>query len=303
MMKSFENSSFIGIVGVNGKGTRLGPLTAQQNKASLPVGFDSATGKVNRMVDVPLDAIHHIGGAALVTTHYAADTLSFVDTRDHAQRVPNHGYVSPIESIFQYRKVIEASGAVAIGIVPGDARISGDALAGLLEHREHMGVAAAMLATRHLAGNDVVPVNKQGVVTPIDGEFNEIIAHLGVHVFDREWLLKRMDEVGAGPMHNVDIWDSIYRINNPITDVALYVSPDDRGWVDMGTPSHLQETIYDSNRDQVDVHGNIAFPGAHLTTGSTQTIALPGSTGLSDFRGVIIPEGVSARTLDDVVLL
>lgn len=301
MRKSLVDSELLCVVPAGGKGTRLGKLTEHQVKPSVPVAFDPASGEVTRMIDVPLEAIRQLGGTALVTTHYAAHSLEFVDNYDHAERVSDDGYITPIDSMVRNRRLFEVSRAVSVGIVPADARISMDSLAGLCDAMTNRGVAAAMLATNQLAGHNTRPVNAHGIVVARGAEPDRRLADLGVHVFNKEWLLGRIDECGGGVDGSIDVWRDIYQIDDPVTDVVLYVPHDDRGWVDMGTPAQLQETIYALNMGQVDTNGNVVFPGAQLLGGSTRTVALPASSGLSVFHNAIIPENVTALTNYDVL--
>lgn len=299
MVRSFEGSDILFAVPAAGRGTRLGKLTEHQAKPSIPVGFDPVSGEVQRMIDIPLGAIQQLGGMALVSTHYAARSLDFVSAYGYTKMVDSDGSMTPIDCVAQNRRLVEVSQASLVGIVPADARATVGVLAGLRDFIEGRCIGAAILATEHVKGHNVRPVDGHGVVLSGDVEPDRYLADLGVHMFDKAWLLGRIDACGVDA--NIDVWEDIYQIDNPVTNIGLFVPPDDRGWVDMGTPSRLQDTIYELNARQIDANGNLLFPSAQLLANSTRTIGLPSSTGLSSFRNVIIPENMTADTAADVL--
>lgn len=299
MRKSFNDSELLCIVPAAGRGTRLGRLTDQQAKPSVAVAFEPVNGDVTRMIDIPLAAIRQLGGVALVTTHYRAESLAFVENYNHVHSVGDNGFVTPIDSIAHNRPLIESSSASVIGIVPADARISSDTLAGMCNYMVDRGLVAAMLATEHLDGHNVRPVNVHNIAISSSANPRRYLADLGLHVFDKRWLLNRIDECSDN--EGIDIWQDVYQIDNPVAEIGLYVPHHDNGLVDMGTPARLQQTIYELNADQVDANGNILFPNAKLFSGSTGVIALPNSTGLASFHNAIIPENMTAIVLNDVL--
>jgi len=289
------------IVPAAGKGTRLGRLTEKRAKPAVAVSFDPLTGDITRMIDIPLGAIQQAGGSAIVTTHFAVDTLAFVKTYDNVTVVDDGGYITPLDSASRNRAIIEKSNASIIGIVPADYDIRTETLLALQTALRATNAAAVIMGTRYVEGHlHVRPVDRHGFVMPVGAKPHGYIADLGVHVIDKEWFTKRLKYCETG-LDSIDIWDDFYRIHNPLAPILIFVPEEDRPWIDMGRPHLLRDTMYRLNGAQADAYGNIRFPGATLMPRSSNTIALPGSAGLSVFNDAIIPEGAIARYHSEIL--
>lgn len=280
-----------------GRGSRLGVLTDQQAKPALAIGFD-CQGEVKRMIDVPLTAIREIGGMSIVSTYHHAGTLEFIKFYEGLIVVDDEGYLSSVQTMMRNVSLISDSKSEAVGIVPADTRFSGETLAEMLKFISAGTVDAVILGTRRLEGHNARPVSRSGLIVP-EVDYTDLVADLGVHVMNREWLLERLrtiDKTGRP-----DIWKSVYDIARPAGKIALHIPRVDTGWVDMGTPETFRRTIYLENNNNVDAYGNVVFPGSVIAKGSEDTIALPDSTGLMPFVGVIIPEAVAAASGEQVL--
>lgn len=159
-----QSTKFLSLVPAGGMGTRLGILTARRAKPALAIGFD-ADGKVRRMIDVPLEAISNIGGAALVTTRFAPETLDFVNAYPNVQTRKEDTPGSPVDSLVGEIALLEATEASTIGIIPGDAYVTTEMLEEMYDAFDNGTADAAILATRHLKGHNVRPISGSGLLT------------------------------------------------------------------------------------------------------------------------------------------
>jgi hypothetical protein len=294
--ETLMTADFLSLVPAGGMGTRLGVLTAERAKPALAISFDN-DGNVQRMIDVPLAAIRGIGGAALVTTRFAAETLDFVDDYPHAQTMCEYSAGSPIDSLVSVLPFVEASTASMFGIIPGDAYVSADTLSGMRCALEASDADATILATRHLEGHNVRHVDRRGVMTNSERSADRL-ADLGVHIMRRAWLLGQLQRL-ADEGRRCDIWD-IYGVDAPTADVLLHVPKIDPVAVDMGTGTLFHGIVSRINAMHADKNGNIVFPGARIDPHSTDTIALPQSLVHVPCAHAVVPEGVAVYSAKQV---
>lgn len=294
--ETLMTADFLSLVPAGGMGTRLGVLTAERAKPALAIGFDT-DGNVQRMIDVPLAAIRGIGGAALVTTRFAAETLDFVDDYPHAQTMHEYGAGSPIDSLVSVLPLVEASSASMFGVIPGDAYVSADILSDMRCALEASDTDATILATRHLEGHNVRYVDRRGIMTTSEHSADRL-ADLGVHMMRRAWLLGQLQRL-ADEGRKGDVWD-IYGVDAPTANVLLHVPETDPVAVDMGTGALFHGFVSRINAAHADRSGNIVFPGAKIDSRSTDTIALPQSTARVPFARAVVPEGAAAYNADQV---
>lgn len=289
---------WLGIVPAGGLGTRLGRLTESQAKPSLPVAFDE-NGEIIRMIDIPLTAIQATGGGALVSLCYAAESLEFIQKYDHIDTVSSRIDDSPIDTLLRHLPLIEATRAEHIGLIPGDTDIAPATIEEMRILLDVTGVDAVLLATRQLEGHNVRSVDRAGMLCTPHREY-ERIGDMGIHMFNRTWLLERLHAcLAANPNSPREVWNDIYNVKNPAGKVYLYVPERDLIDVDMGTPELFKKTILKRNGHLRDANGNIIFPGAQLHPKSRHTVALPGSRAVIPVANAILPEGKEVSTGDD----
>lgn len=290
LLDSLAGAEFLSLVPAGGLGSRLGCLTAEQAKPSLAVSFDT-NGEVIRMIDIPLAAIRSIGGAALVSTLYAPQSLAFVNRYPGVRTFQETQPGTPIDTLIANIELLRGSDAAIIGIVPGDALIEAGMLEDMRTALEESGANAAILSTRKLEGHNVRTVNSRSIVTRHEAS-TDTVADLGVHLMRKDWLLDRLGPyVDAGEAPSVDIWNDIYTINDPSANILMFVPEDDPEYIDMGTPDNFHKAVTHLNRASADRSGNILFPGARISGLSSHTIALPGGRSDCTLNYVIIPEG------------
>lgn len=289
---------WLSIVPAGGLGTRLGQLTKSQAKPSLPVAFDE-NGEIIRMIDIPLTAIRAAGGGALVSLCYAAESLEFIQKYDHQQTVMSKISDSPIDTLLRHLPLLETSRAEHIGLIPGDTDIDSSTLEEMRILLDITGVDAILLATRQLEGHNVRSVDRSGMLCSSEREY-ERIGDMGIHMFNRSWLLERLHAcLAADPTRSREVWNDIYDVRNPAGRVYLYVPERDLLDVDMGTPELFKKTILKRNAHLRDTNGNIVFPGAELHPKSKHTVALPGSRAIVPIAHAILPEGKVISADDD----
>lgn len=188
--EALQSAEFLSLVPAGGMGTRLGALTQDRAKPALAIGFDRS-GNIRRMIDIPLEAIQQIGGAALVTTLFAAETLDFVNQYPYAKTRREYQTGSPIDSLLAELDLLEATKASIIGIIPGDAYIDSKMLKTMRDALEHSYANAAILATRHLGHHHVRPIDKNDMMTTEEHQVG-VLADLGVHLIKKNWLISRL---------------------------------------------------------------------------------------------------------------
>jgi len=287
------------VVPAGGEGTRLGPLTKEYAKPALAVGFDDE-GNIKRMIDIPLEAIRLIGGAAIVTTRYAAETLEFVDLYPYAQTRKETDSGSPIDSLIGELEVLESSQATVVGIVPGDARVTAEMLESMNNSLNSSMATAAILATRFLKGHNVRPIDKRGMMTR-SADASDYVADLGVHIMRKEWLVDELKRRVSKGLRG-DVWD-LYCVEDPVTDVLLHIPEQDPIVIDMGTGAALHSLLLNLNSSHIDGHGNVLFPGADATSNTYDTIALPASTIKIPLSRAIVPENIIVQSKEDAYVL
>jgi hypothetical protein len=289
---------WLSIVPAGGMGTRLGKLTERRAKPSQAVAYDE-NGEITRMIDIPLRAIRDIGGAAIVSRCYAAETLDFVRQYDHVEIVRSCSADSPIDTLLVHLSILEDSTAEHIGLIPADANISSQILEKMRVILDTTGMDAVLLATRHLEGHNIRRVDENGLMcAPSEGV--ESIGDMGVHIFRRDWLLQRLhtcfDDDPDAPR---EVWNDIYDVNDLKGRVYLYVPNDDLKQIDMGTPAAFRQVVEELNASRRDENGNIIFPGAELHPESVDCIALPGSFATAALSKVIVPEKTTVYSPSD----
>ncbi len=299
--ESFEKTDILCLMPAAGRGHRLGALTINKAKPAQAVSFDSSSGNIKRMIDLPLSAVKEVGGKAVVATFYRAASLDFISTYDHVKIVDDEGYMGSAESALRNIALIERSKASTICIVPADANLSAESLDEVCEKLKSSGAAAVILGSNTFEGNNVRPVDRFGLVTPTRMHRN--IADLGIHALDKGWLIERLSTFSKDKQdhHGPDIWDDIYNINAPTVDIVLHVPRRDPGWIDMGTPQHFRSIVYKLNNGMIDQRNNIVFPKANIKRQTCNTIALPGSIGALTLQNAIIPEDTIAHNYDEVL--
>ena len=289
------------LIPAGGQGSRLRPLTNERTKPALALSFDNG-GEITRMVDIPLTAVHRLGGSAVVSTLYRPESLEFINNYDYAQTIREEHPQMPPDTFVQNIDLLEASSAHTIGLIPGDAWVNEDIIGEMWEAMESHNADAAMLSTRHLGIHNRRPVDSRGIMT--DKRSGEIeIADLGVHLFKKEWLLRRLAICAEiAQQRELDIFQDVYNVDDPAGEVLMHVPRDDRGWVDMGTAAAFHNSMSLMNQQHADKNGNIVFPGANLKPNSSHTIALPNSNNALPLRRAIIPEGITTESVNDVLL-
>lgn len=298
--RALTEAELLCVVPAGGLGSRLGELTVDRAKPSLAISFNR-DGEVRRMIDVPLQTIRELGGAALVSLLYAPESLSFVDDYPHAETVLECRPGGPVDTMLEHLDLLEASRASVIGIVPGDAYVDQDMLEGMKAALERSHANAAILSTRHLEGHNVRPITQHGIMTTARNG-TDFIADLGVHMIKREWLIDRLRHFQPEAANrSIDIWSDIYSVSDPATDILMYVPPADPVWIDMGTGPAFHRMVSELNRVHSDASGNVVFPGARIANVSSQTVALPNSFSPYPLDRVIIPEGRNIATSDEVL--
>lgn len=161
--EALRGADLLSLVPAGGKGERLGVLTAERAKPALATSFDNE-GNIQRMIDIPLEAIRHVGGAALVTTLFAAETLDFVNTYPFAVTKRELSIGSPVDSLITELELLKSSRASLIGIVPADACIEPETFEEMRCQLEKSGANALILATRHLDGHNVWSVDSLSLI-------------------------------------------------------------------------------------------------------------------------------------------
>ena len=293
-----SNYDWMSIVPAGGLGSRLGRLTESQAKPSLPVAFDK-NGEIIRMIDIPLRAIRAAGGGALVSLCYAAKSLDFIQKYDHVETVRSSIQDSPIDTLIQNLPLIEASRAEHIGLIPGDTDITPSTIEEMRILLDVTGADAILLATRQLEGHNIRSIDRAGMLCAAEREY-ERIGDMGVHMFNRSWLLERLRTcIASDSRSSHEVWNDIYDIKNPAGRVYLYVPERDLIDVDMGTPELFKKTIIKRNGHLRDTNGNIIFPGAELHPNSKYSVALPGSKAIVPVVNAILPEGKVVVASDD----
>lgn len=295
---ALTDAEFLSLVPAGGMGTRLGVLTAARAKPALAIGF-SHEGYIERMIDVPLRAIRQLGGAALVSTKFAADTLNFVDEYSYAQTRREAEIGSPIDTLVNELPLLEASKSPVVGIIPGDAYITPEMLEGMHTVFTRSAADAMILATRHLEGHNVRSVDGNNLMTTPDKAADRV-ADLGVHLLKREWLLEQLKQLTEQGVRS-DVW-GLYGVDRPKANVLLHVPKHDTVAIDMGTGEAFHSIVSQHNARHADRHGNIVFPGAKLGAYSTETVALPSSTTSIPLKRVTVPEGTTVHSMDQVLL-
>lgn len=286
------------LVAASGYGTRLRPLTADKAKPSLAVSFNRE-GAIERMIDIPLNAVRELGGYAIVTSFYAPESLDFVKEYPQTEVASNEPCLSYVDTLAKLLKNDEFLEVKTVGIVPGDTLISPSQLQDLYEAHQNFGANATILATQTLADHYVRPVDKHGMMVAAELSTDRI-ADLGVHLIDREWLTSRIGSV-ASEIVNTDLWKDIYNVADPPEGIMLHVPTQDNGWVDMGTPSAFYKTVMTRNETRADCNNNIIFPGASLCNNSSETIALPKSRSTHPHTRAILPEDASNPTGESIL--
>lgn len=292
-----RDAEFLSLVPAGGMGTRLGPLTAERAKPAVAISFD-AEGNVDRMIDVPLRAINRLGGVALVSTRFAAETLDFVDEYPYAQTRRETEEGSPIDSLSNELPLLETSNAPIVGIVPGDAYITPEMLEEMYAAFSKSNADAAILATRHLEGHNVRPVDRHNLMTTPD-KATDYVADLGIHLMNKDWLVEQLKQLSAQDERS-DVW-GLYGVDKPKADVLLHVPEDDPVGVDMGTGKAFHTVVSRLNAKHADRSGNIVFPGAKIGPNATETIALPASSTQLPLKKVTMPEGQEIQSLEQVL--
>jgi hypothetical protein len=293
---------WLSIVPAGGLGTRLGSLTKERAKPSLPVAFDE-NGEIIRMIDIPLRAIRAIGGGAIVSRCFAPESLDFVKKYDHVEMVSSCITDSPIDTLLENLSLIEASRAEHIGLIPGDTDITSATLEEMRILLDVTGADAVLLATRQLEGHNIRSIDTAGMLcTPT--RTSDRIGDMGIHMFNREWLLGRLYACSAtNPHKSREVWNDIYHVEQPAGRIYLYIPERDLLDVDMGTPELFKKTVLKHNAHHRDANGNIVFPGATLHPESKHTVALPGSASRIPVKYAIVPEDRVATSRDDYLFV
>ncbi len=291
--EALRGADLLSLVPAGGKGERLGVLTAKRAKPALATSFDNE-GNIQRMIDIPLGAIRHVGGAALVTTLFASETLDFVNTYPFAITKRELTIGSPIDSLIAELELLKSSRASIVGIVPADACIEPEIFEEMQCQLERSSANALILASHHLDGHNVWSVDRHGMMTDSSHQA-DVVADLGIHLFKKDWLLERLtDCMNELEVSSIDIWKHLYCIDQPAAGLLLYVPKRDPVAVDMGTGSTFYKIVYRLNQKHADSSENIIFPSAALMHGSVNTIALPGSSAAIPLQRAIIPEECTA---------
>lgn len=300
--EGIQEADFLCLVPAGGLGSRLNPLTSDRAKPSIAISYDD-DGSITRMIDIPLSAIREAGGVALVSTLYAPESLDFVNEYEYAQTTHEAKPQTPIDTLIDYLPLLEQSSAAAIAIVPGDAWVSAPLLQDMQKALENHQTDAVILGTNNLDGHNVRSVDAKGIITSPDKQ-ERMVADLGVHFFDKTWLLERLKGLAmrrqAG---SVDIWDDLYTIDNPSGEILIHIAQDSPEWIDMGTPMAFYRSVLGLNRSHTDKNNNVVFPGARVHPTSSGMIALPRSSGVHiPMQRAIIPEGKTMTVSKDALV-
>lgn len=284
-----EQADLFCVVPSGGLGSRLGPLTTDRAKPSIALRFDN-DGHIERMIDVPLRAIKAVGGVALVSTFFAAESLDFVKEYDHVSTVHETRPGGPVNTLLDSMEVLERSPSSFVGVIAGDTWIEEGVLTDMQTTLDTTGCDAIILSTQNKEGHNVRPITRTGLMCSSE-QGVDTIADLGVHMLRKDWLLSRLsllDETQrAQPL---DIWNDIYHVSKPIGDILMHTPSFKFNWVDMGTIPALYRVIYDLNVRNTDKQSNIVFPGGKINSASSQTVALPNGISELILNRAIIPE-------------
>ena len=287
------DSDFLFVVPAGGIGSRMGVLTENQAKPSLPVSFDPS-GEITRMIDIPLQAVRGVGGRAVVSAFYRADSLRFVNGREGVT-LQNVTGCQPFGSDMKLaRDAVGEKSPALIGFVPADAHIQTSDLELMIVTLMNSRANAVQLATRNTFGHQTHNVDRNNAMVSQD-RAHDTLGSLGVHLFRTDWLLDRMNILGEATLETAEVWD-FYGREEPEDGLLMCVPVVDTGWIDMGTPSRYAKVVYDRNAEHTDASENIVFPGARLRGDEHSVIALPNAMSGDAFRSAILPEGMCPKS-------
>jgi glucose-1-phosphate adenylyltransferase len=268
--------STLTIVLAGGAGSRLAPLTADRAKPAVPFGG------IYRIIDFTLSNCLHSGlRRMLVLTQYKSHSLQkhlrdgwsifnpeigeFITTVPAQMRVGEGWYAGTADAIHQNRYLLERSGATRLLILAGDHIYRMDYARMLEEHvrrKWDVTVACVPVPLEQARAFGVVEINEERAIKKfveksahpptIPDDPTQVLASMGIYVFDLDFLLDLLDrnQQAAAPRDDFgrDILPAIvgtravgaYRFG----DLEGRVTPDGY-WRDVGT----LDAYYEANMD------------------------------------------------------
>jgi len=235
------------IIMAGGRGTRLGELTAYRAKPATPFG-----GKF-RIIDFPLSNCVNSGiRQVFVLTQYKAHSLiqhvhrgwgylrgelgEFIQIVPAQQQVAEHWYRGTADSVYQNLELIRQYSPEHIIILAGDHIYKmdyGPMIAFHTEKKADITVGVVQVPLEEATGFGVMTADEQDKVTRFDekpakpegmpGNPDVALASMGIYVFNREFLLDKLEADAADAESAHDFGKNI--IPGCIKDHAVYAYP------------------------------------------------------------------------------